>query len=110
VHVVAAELGDIAGRSPSDARPRQPDPREADIVRLRKDKERLKQEPAKARFAMDVQAKPQALGKSSRQRMTATSRRNRMCQNRAISERPLVERAQVSGTPIQHRYARIATN
>jgi hypothetical protein len=82
VHIVAAKLGDIAGRSPSDARPRQADRREADIVRLHKEKKRLKQELAKARFVMDgCQAKSQALGKSSRQRVTATTRRNRMCQN-----------------------------
>ena len=38
-----------------------PDPRDAQIARLRKEKARLEQELAKARFVVDVQAKLQAL-------------------------------------------------
>jgi hypothetical protein len=40
---------------------KRPDSRDAQIAALRKEKERLEQELAKARFVMDVQAKLQAL-------------------------------------------------
>jgi transposase-like protein len=40
---------------------RRPDPRDAQIAGLRREKQRLEQELAKARFVMDVQAKLQAL-------------------------------------------------
>jgi hypothetical protein len=49
-----AALGQPRGR-------KRPDPRDAELARLRKEKERLEQELAKARFVMDVQAKLQAL-------------------------------------------------
>lgn len=41
--------------------PRRPDPRDVELVRLRREKARLEQELAKARFVVDVQAKLQAL-------------------------------------------------
>jgi transposase len=56
----AREAGALAGL----ARPRgrkQPDPRDAQIARLQKEKTRLEQELARARFVVDVQAKLQAL-------------------------------------------------
>jgi hypothetical protein len=49
-----AALGQPRGR-------KRPDPRDAQIARLRGEKQRLEQELAKARFVMDVQAKLQAL-------------------------------------------------
>jgi hypothetical protein len=52
--VALAALAQPRGRQP-------PDPRDAEIARLRKEKERLEQELAKARFVMDVQAELQAL-------------------------------------------------
>ena len=48
------------GRWPALARPRgrkRPDPRDAQIARLQKEKIRLEQELARARFVVDVQAK-----------------------------------------------------
>src|SRR6266540_671538 len=56
----AREAGALAGL----ARPRgrkRPDPRDAQIARLQKEKTRLEQELARARFVVDVQAKLQAL-------------------------------------------------
>jgi transposase len=41
--------------------PRRPDARDVELVRLRREKARLEQELAKARFVVDVQAKLQAL-------------------------------------------------
>jgi transposase len=57
----AREAGALAGAA---ARPRgrsAADPRDAQIARLQKEKARLEQELAKARFVVDVQAKLQAL-------------------------------------------------
>ena len=56
----ARDAGALAALAPPRGRKR-PDPRDAQIARLRKEKERLEQELAKARFVMDVQAKLQAL-------------------------------------------------
>jgi transposase len=56
----ARDAGGLAGL----ARPRgraAPDPKDAQIARLRKEKARLEQELAKARFVVEVQAKLQAL-------------------------------------------------
>jgi hypothetical protein len=53
-----------AGALAALAQPRgrkQADTRDAEIARLRKEKQRLEQELARARFVMDVQAKLQAL-------------------------------------------------
>ena len=56
----ARDAGALAGLGRSRGRP-APDPRDAQIARLRQEKERLEQELAKARFVVDVQAKLQAL-------------------------------------------------
>ena len=56
----ARDAGALAALAPPRGRKR-PDPRDAQIARLRKEKERLEQELAKARCVMDVQAKLQAL-------------------------------------------------
>ena len=56
----ARDSGALAGL----ARPRgrsAPDPRDAQIARLQREKDRLERELAKARFVVDVQAKLQAL-------------------------------------------------
>jgi len=59
--VAAGPRGRGAGR-PGPARGRKrPDPRDAQIARLQKEKTRLEQELARARFVVDVQAKLQAL-------------------------------------------------
>ena len=50
-----------AGRAEAAARPAAADPRDAQIARLRKEKAKLEQELAKARFVADVQSKLQAL-------------------------------------------------
>src|ERR1700685_3397046 len=55
----ARDAGALAGSRPR-GRPAA-DPRDAQIVRLRKEKAKLEQELAKARFVVDVQAKLQAL-------------------------------------------------
>ena len=63
-HVVewrrARDSGALAGLARPRGRP-APDPRDAQIARLQKEKARLEQELAKARFVVDVQAKLQAL-------------------------------------------------
>jgi transposase-like protein len=63
-HVVewrrARDSGALAGPARPRGRPAA-DPRDAQIARLRKEKARLEQELAKARFVVDVQAKLQAL-------------------------------------------------
>ena len=56
----ARDAGALAGLARPHGRP-APDPRDAQIARLRKEKERLEQELAKARFVVEVQAKLQAL-------------------------------------------------
>jgi transposase-like protein len=63
-HIVAWRRARDAGALAALAQPRgrrPPDPRDAQIAGLRKEKQRLEQELAKARFVMDVQAKLQAL-------------------------------------------------
>src|SRR5260370_4749576 len=55
----ARDAGALAGSRPR-GRPAA-GPRDAQIARLRKEKAKLEQELAKARFVVDVQAKPQAL-------------------------------------------------
>jgi transposase-like protein len=63
-HIVEWRRARDAGALAALAQPRgrkQPDSRDAEIARLRKEKERLERELAKARFVMDVQAKLQAL-------------------------------------------------
>jgi len=63
-HIVEWRRARDAGALAALAQPRgrkRPDPRDAQIARLRKERERLEQELAKARFVMDVQAKLQAL-------------------------------------------------
>ena len=50
-----------AGRPGPAPWPAAPDPRDAQIARLQKEKARLEQELAKARFVVDVQAELQAL-------------------------------------------------
>ena len=63
-HIVEWRRARDAGALAALAQPRgrkRPDPRDAQVARLRKEKERLEQELAKARFVMDVQAKLQAL-------------------------------------------------
>jgi transposase len=63
-HIVEWRRARDAGALAALAAPRgrkRPDPRDAQIVALRREKERLEQELAKARFVMDVQAKLQAL-------------------------------------------------
>jgi hypothetical protein len=56
----ASDAGALAGLAQPRGRKR-PDPRDAQIAALRREKERLEQELAKARFVVDVQAKLQAL-------------------------------------------------
>ena len=56
----ARDTGALAGLDRPRGRPAA-DPRDAQIARLRKEKARLEQELAKARFVVDVQAKLQAL-------------------------------------------------
>src|SRR6476661_3505133 len=56
----ARDAGALAGLARPCGRP-APDPRDAQIARLQKEKARLEQELAKARFVVDVQAKLQAL-------------------------------------------------
>lgn len=56
----ARDAGALAALAALRGRKR-PDPRDAQIAALRREKERLEQELAKARFVMDVQAKLQAL-------------------------------------------------
>jgi hypothetical protein len=56
----ARDSGALAGLARPRGRP-APDPRDAQIARLQKEKDRLERELAKARFVVDVQAKLQAL-------------------------------------------------
>ena len=56
----ARDAGALAGLAQPRGRKR-PDPRDTQIAVLRREKQRLEQELAKARFVMDVQAKLQAL-------------------------------------------------
>jgi len=56
----ARDAGALAGLKQPQGRPAD-DPRDAEIARLRKDKAKLEQELAKARFVADVQSKLQAL-------------------------------------------------
>jgi transposase len=56
----ARDAAAATGREPVRGRPR-PDPRDAQIARLTREKEQLEQELAKARFVVEVQAKLQAL-------------------------------------------------
>ena len=56
----ARDAGALAGLRQPVGRPAA-DPRDAQIARLRKEKAKLEQELAKARFVVDVQAKLQAL-------------------------------------------------
>ena len=56
----ARDAGALAGLGQPQGRP-PADPRDAEIARLRKDKAKLEQELAKARFVADVQSKLQAL-------------------------------------------------
>jgi len=56
----ARDAGALAGLAAPRGRKRR-DPREERIARLERDKQRLEQELARARFVMDVQAKLQAL-------------------------------------------------
>jgi transposase-like protein len=56
----ARDSGALAGLARPRGRPAA-DPRDAQIARLRKEKARLEQELAKARFVVEVQAKLQAL-------------------------------------------------
>ena len=56
----ARDTGALAGLARPRGRP-APDPRDAQIARLQKEKDRLERELAKARFVVDVQAKLQAL-------------------------------------------------
>jgi transposase-like protein len=56
----ARDAGALAGLARPRGRP-APDPRDAQIARLHKEKARLERELAKARFVVDVQAKLQAL-------------------------------------------------
>ena len=63
-HVIEWRRARDAGALAGPARPRgrpAADPRDAQIARLRKEKAKLEQELAKARFVVDVQAKLQAL-------------------------------------------------
>ena len=63
-HIVEWRRARDAGALAALAAPRgrkRPDPRDAQIVALRREKERLEQELAKARFVVEVQAKLQAL-------------------------------------------------
>jgi transposase len=56
----ARDAGALAGLSQPRGR-KSPDPRDAKIATLEREKKRLEQELAKARFVVDVQAKLQAL-------------------------------------------------
>ena len=56
----ARDTGALAGLARPRGRP-APDPRDVQIARLQKEKDRLERELAKARFVVDVQAKLQAL-------------------------------------------------
>jgi transposase len=56
----ARDAGALAGLKQPQGRPAA-DPRDAQIARLQKDKAKLEQELAKARFVVDVQSKMQAL-------------------------------------------------
>jgi transposase len=56
----ARDAGALAGPARPRGRPAA-DPRDAQIARLRKEKTKLEQELAKARFVVDVQSKLQAL-------------------------------------------------
>ena len=56
----ARDAGALAALAQPRGRKR-PDPRDTQIAVLRREKQRLEQELAKARFVMDVQAKLQAL-------------------------------------------------
>src|SRR6266516_1024105 len=56
----ARDAGTLAGPARPQGRPAA-DPRDAQIARLRKEKAKLEQELAKARFVVEVQAKLQAL-------------------------------------------------
>ena len=56
----ARDAGALAGLARPRGRP-APDPRDAQIARLQKEKAKLEQELAKARFVADVQSKLQAL-------------------------------------------------
>ena len=56
----ARDAGGLAGLARPRGRP-APDPRDAQIAALRKEKARLEQELAKARFVVEVQAKLHAL-------------------------------------------------
>src|SRR5215467_2261555 len=63
-HIVAWRRARDGGALAALAQPRgrrRPDPRDAQIAGLRREKQRLEQELAKARFVMDVPAKLQAL-------------------------------------------------
>jgi transposase len=63
-HIVEWRRARDAGALAGLGRPRgraAPDPKDAQIARLRKEKARLEQELAKARFVVEVQAKLQAL-------------------------------------------------
>jgi transposase len=63
-HIVEWRRARDAGALAALAQPRgrkRPDSRDAQIAALRREKERLEQELAKARFVVDVQAKLQAL-------------------------------------------------
>jgi transposase len=63
-HIVEWRRARDAGALAALAQPRgrkQADPRDAEIAELQREKQRLEQELAKARFVMDVQAKLQAL-------------------------------------------------
>jgi hypothetical protein len=55
----ARDTGALAGLARPRGRP-APDPRDVQIARLGKEKDRLERELAKARFVVDVQAKLQA--------------------------------------------------
>jgi transposase len=63
-HVIEWRRARDAGALTDQGRPRgrpAADPRDAQIARLRKEKAKLEQELAKARFVVEVQAKLQAL-------------------------------------------------
>jgi len=63
-HIVEWRRARDAGALAALAQPRgrkRPDPRDTQIAVVRREKQRLEQELAKARFVMDVQAKLQAL-------------------------------------------------
>ena len=63
-HIVEWRRARGAGALAALAQPRgrkRPDPRDAQIAALHREKQRLEQELARARFVMDVQAKLQAL-------------------------------------------------